>query len=320
MLLSRIIQKKFEAVWGRYDGNPACYYFSPKDFPDIRQETMHVQGDHGVTLKGSFYFYGSLRPDRLVVFDHGIGAGHLAYFREIELLAKNGYTVYSYDHTGCVETGGSGIGGFAQGVSDLDHVLGALMRDARFAGQSVRLVGHSWGGYSAMNAAGLHPEVTHVVSLAGFLSARSLIEQYLPKIVFRYLPEIMDTERDRNPAYADLDARESLKKSGAKFLYIQSPDDAMVRYDMAWQPLAEALSGRPDTEFITVEHRGHTPHYTGGAVGLLGRMNGELAALTRHRKLKTPEQQAAFRRAQNWEAITEQDPVIWQKIFVFLNS
>ena len=181
MLFSKIIKKKFDAVLGRYDGDPAIRYGELSDFPELKSQSFDIAGDNNVTLKGYFYFYDEMDPERLIVFDHGIGAGHLAYLREIEYLAKNGYTVYSYDHTGCVSTGGTGILGFAQGVNDLDHVLTALKNDARFANVPRKIMGHSWGGYSAMNVAALHPEVTHIVSFAGFLSAKSLVEQYIPK-------------------------------------------------------------------------------------------------------------------------------------------
>ena len=320
MLFSKIIKKKFDAVLGRYDGDPAQYYFSPHDFPGIQSESYDITGDHDVTLKGFFYYYDTLQADRLVIFDHGIGAGHLAYFTEIEYLARNGYTVYSYDHTGCVSSGGSGILGFAQGVNDLDHVLHALRQDARFAQSSFRLVGHSWGGYSAMNVAAFHPEVTHIVSLAGFLSAKALIEQYLPKMFLRYSAEVMDRERLHNPQYADLDARESLKKTKAKVMHLQSRDDQMVKYELCYVPLSEALKDRADTTLISVDHRGHAPHLTDAAAAAYEEMKQHSQKLTKKNLLRTRQQQDDFRNAHDWSLITQQDPVIWEKILHFLSE
>ena len=316
MLFSKIIKKKFDAVLGRYDGDPAYRYNTLSDFPDLSSQPFDILGDRGVQLKGAFYFVDRLQPEKLIVFDHGIGAGHLAYLNEIACLARSGYTVYSYDHTGCVSTGGTGILGFAQGVNDLDHVLTALRKDPRFSAVPRKLMGHSWGGYACMNVSALHPEVTHVVSLAGFLSARSLVEQYIPKAFLKYSDEVMDRERQHNPSYADMDARESLLKSRTRLLHLQSRDDSKVKFELCCEPLRAALAGRPHTEFIVVDRKNHDPQRTEAAAAANAAM---LRALEQKRKkLKTPAQQAAFRDAFDWDRITEQDPAIWKRILAFL--
>ena len=318
MLFSKIIEKKFDAVLGRYEGDPAIHYPAVTDYPQLNRQEFDLPGDRGVTLKGAFYYEGLFRPEKLVVFDHGIGAGHLAYLREIELLAAHGYTVYSYDHTGCVSTGGSGILGFAQGVNDLDHVLTALRKDPRFREESVKLVGHSWGAYASMNVAALHPEVTHVVSLAGFLSARALVEQYIPKPFLKYSDEVMDRERQHNPAYADLDARESLRKSHAKLLHLQSRDDKKVEFERSCQLLSEALKDRPDTEFVVVDGHNHDPQRTQQAAAADLLMQGDLNR--KKKQLTTAAQQEAFRASYDWNLIGQQDMEIWSRIFAFLQK
>ena len=267
-------------------------------------------------LKGAFYYVGQLQPDKLIVFDHGIGAGHYAYLKEIDCLARNGYTVYSYDHTGCVATGGTGILGFAQGINDLDHVLTALQNDPRFSSVPRKLIGHSWGGYASMNVSALHPEVTHVVSLAGFLSARSLVEQYIPKAFLKYSGEVMDRERQHNPAYADMDARESLQKSQTRLLHLQSRDDSKVKFELGTEPLSAALAERPHTEFLVVDHKNHDPQRTEAAAAANAAMLADLQKQKKH--LKTPAQQQAFQAAYDWDQITQQDPIVWQKILTFL--
>ena len=167
-----------------------------------------------------------------------------------------------------------------------------------------------------MNAAALHPQVTHVAALAGFLSARTLEEQYLPRIVRGYSDEVMSWERQANPRYADMDARDSLKKSRAALLFIQSRDDVMVHYDRAMEPLEQALAGRPHTEFLTVEDRNHEPHHTVEAAQVYAAMRDAQRRQKNH--LKTPEQLKAFRASQDWAAMTAQDPEIWDHILRFL--
>ena len=316
MLFSKIIKKKFDAVLGRYEGDPAMRYPALSDFPELKSQPFDIEGDRKVLLKGAFYYVGQLRPEKLIVFDHGIGAGHLAYLKEIDYLARNGCTVYSYDHTGCVSTGGTGILGFAQGINDLDHVLTALQKDPRFSAVPRKLMGHSWGGYASMNVSALHPEVTHVVSLAGFLSARSLVEQYIPKAFLKYSEEVMERERQHNPQYADMDARESLQKSQTRLLHLQSRDDIKVKFELGTEPLSAALAGRPHTEFVVVDRKNHDPQRTEAAAAANAAM---LSALQKQKKsLNTSERLEAFRSIYDWDQITEQDPAIWQKILNFL--
>ena len=318
MLFSKIIKKKFDAVLGRYDGDPAYHYDSLSDYPELSSQPFDIPGDRNVVLKGAFYYVGALQPEKLIVFDHGIGAGHQAYLKEIAYLANSGYTVYSYDHTGCVSTGGTGILGFAQGINDLDHVLTALQQDPRFSAVPRKIMGHSWGGYACMNVAALHPEVTHVVSLAGFLSARSLVEQYIPKAFLKYSAEVMERERQHNPKYADMDARESLGRSQTRLLHLQSRDDIKVKFALSSEPLTAALAGRPHTDFIVVDHKNHDPQRTEAAEAANAAMLRDQAQ--QRKQLKTPDQQAAFRSHHDWNRIREQDPAVWEKILAFLGE
>ena len=59
----------------------------------------------------------------LLVFAHGMGAGHLSYTTEINTLAKNGYKVLAYDNTGTCMSEGKNLNGFYQAVLDLKSCL-----------------------------------------------------------------------------------------------------------------------------------------------------------------------------------------------------
>ena len=318
MLFSKIIKKKFDEVLGRYEKNDAYVTFTAQDFDGLQTMEHPILGDRGIMLQGYFYFYDSFDCDKLVVFDHGIGEGHQAYMKEIECLASHGYTVYSYDHTGCADTKGSGILGFAQGINDLDHVLSALQKEYSYS--SIKLVGHSWGAYSAMNVVAFHPEVSHVVSLAGFLSAKSLCEQYIPKPFLKYSKEVMGREREHNPKYADLDARESLLKSDAKLLHLQSKDDQMVYYSLSFEPLELALKNRKDTILRSLDGRNHGPQLTNEASKAFDEMKKDEATLLKKHALDTKEQKEEFKKNHDFNLITKQDPIIWKEIFTFLES
>ena len=320
MLFSKIIEKKFSEVLGRYDGDPSIKYNVLSDFPLLKADNFDIKADNNIMLKGYFYYYDEFKAENLIVFDHGIGAGHEAYLNEINYLAKNGFTVYAYDHTGCAKTKGQGILGFAQGINDLDHVLTALNNDERFKAVPRKIIGHSWGAYSCMNVCALHAEVSHVVSLAGFLSAKSLSEQYIPKPFLKYSVEVMDRERQHNPKYADMNAIDSLLKSKAKLLHLQSKDDIKVKFDLASEIMMDKLKDRPNTEFIILDGHNHDPQRTKAAKVANEEMLIELNKLNKKHKLDNKAAQDSFKAKYNWEQIYEQDPEIWSKIIAFLNN
>ena len=161
----------------RNDNRDGIFYFQETDFPGLTARPYTFPAGAGHDLKGYFYSYPNPNPDRLVVFDHGMGNGHRAYMREIETLCRAGFLVYSYDHTGCMASGGKHIGGFAQSLADLDDCIKQLKRDPNLAGRSLSVVGHSWGGFSTMNIGAIHPEVKRIVSMSGFVSVRRMLEQ-----------------------------------------------------------------------------------------------------------------------------------------------
>ena len=101
--------------------------------------------------------------------------------------------------------------------------------------------------------------MTHVVSLAGFLSARALNEQYIPKAFLKYSDEVMDRERQHYPNYEDMNALDSLKKYDCALFYIQSKEDQKVKFELGYEPLYNAFHDRKNTQFVAVENHGHDP-------------------------------------------------------------
>ena len=128
----------------------------------------------------------------------------------------------------------------------------------------------------------------------------------------------MDRERIHNPEYADMDARESLKKSNAKLLYLQSEDDTKVKFQLGCKLLSEALEGRADTEFYIPDKRHHDPQRTERAAAADRAMLEDLNKI--RKKLNTKEKEEEFKEKYDWSIIREQDPVSWKKITDFLES
>ena len=321
MIFEKQIIGIYNGIMGtRNDPTGDIFYFDYTDFAGLSAEPISFPGAQGQALVGNVYYYGEKRKQRLVIFDHGMGCGHRAYMREIEVLTRHGYTVLAYDHTGCRNSEGESVRGFAQSLSDLDCCLKFVKTCDEFKGASISVIGHSWGAFSTMNIAALHPEITHIVAMSGFISVEAVLSQFFGGPLKLYLPAIYKLEQERNPEYVSFDARESIKKSEAKALYIQSRDDKTVNAKMHFDKLREALSDRPNTHFLELNGKNHNPNYTDNAVALLTEMQKKLAKFRRKNKNATQKQRESFVAAFNWTAITEQDDAVWEKIFNFLED
>lgn len=320
-----IFEKKVEQVFRgklyvRQDNADGVFYFSHKDFPGLEAREYSFRSQLGHQLKGFFYHYDAPKPGRLVVFDHGMGNGHRAYMREIETLCRGGYLVFAYDHTGCMTSGGKDINGFAQSLADLDDCLKALKAEPGLADRTISVMGHSWGGFSTMNIAALHPDITHVVSMSGFVSVERIVKQSMPGMLKAYVPAMLRLELRQSPRYARFNALESLQKTRAKVLLIYSADDRTVHKAVHYDPLVEYLSGRENIELMLVEGKDHNPSYTADAVQYKNQFWKELSEATKKKSLETAQQKQEFMARYDWLRMTMQDEAVWNRILAHLEA
>lgn len=319
------LESKIEAIYRsnvcvRWDDVGKVYYFTPKDFPGLVQISHPFLGEWGQKLQGYFYYYGTPSADRVVILDHGMTCGHRLYMTEISTLAKAGYLVFSYDHTGCVESEGQNANGMVQSLSDLNCCLKDLKSIPELKDATYAVWGHSWGGFAAMNISVYHPEVTHIVSLAGYVSIKQMCAQKFRGILtpFRNLPERL--EQEWNPVYSKLNGIESMKKTGVKALIIQSADDKTVSKKYHFDVIKKAFAGDDNVSFLLVDHRLHNPNYTDDAVTY--KCYGIRIRDKKYKRgeLNTPEAIAEFHASYDWHRMTAQDEKVWEKIFEHLKK
>lgn len=316
----KVIRLFKKSVITRQNTPEELFLFSEGDFPGLKKEDFSFIGNRGQRLVGGFYYYGENSPTRVVIFEHGMGGGHLSYMREIEALASRGFTVLSYDHTGCAESEGEDIAGFSQSLADLDSLIKTLRRDEKYRDLDISVVGHSWGGYSTLNIAKYHPDITHIVAISGFVSVKDLLGQFLTGIMKLYIPSIVRYEDRINPGYAYSSAVDALKNSDVRAMIIHSADDPTVNHERHFGKLYEMFANRDGTDFVTFDGRRHNPNYTDGAAEYLGECIKDLITLKKAGELSTAEQKDAFREKYDWSKMTEQDSELWDKIRDFLNN
>lgn len=313
------VEKKFnEAVFIRSDEKPHVFLFSCKDFYGLQTEALDFVSSKGHKMRAFFYYYPNFIKDRLIIFDHGMYSGHRSYLREIELLCKNGYLVLAEDHTGCFESEGESTGGFAQSLCDLDDLIKVVKNDSRLSSMDISVIGHSWGGFSAMNIVKFHPEISHVVALSGFISVEAIISQHVPFIFSREVKKLVANEMRLNPSYAGVSGVETLKNTDSRVLIVHSTDDKVVKYKKHAYVLEKELAGKENIEFLIVNGKGHHPNYTKEAIARKDQFFKDAKVAFKKKQLTSTEECEEFKARYDWRAITRQDKAVWKVILDFL--
>lgn len=307
-------------IYPRAEENGAVFYYAPEDFPGLQKRAYPFRSSLGHMLSGYLYCYEGYRTDRLVVFDHGIGSGHRGYMKEIELLARHGFRVFAYDHTGCMESGGVDTGGLCQSLMDLDDALTALKREEEFRALDLSVAGHSWGAFSTLNIAAFHPEISHLVAIAGFRSLAAILAQSFGGVMKKTGERIYREEAEKKPRYAYIDAVETLQNASAKALIIHSTDDPIVSYERHFAAMREALSDRENITFYSVDGKRHNPNYTRDAVAYKDAFFKTYQKALKKKKLTADAERAAFKNRFDWERMTAQDEAVWKVILDFLDT
>lgn len=319
MIFEKQIVKMYKGMMHtRCDDTETVFYFSVGDFPNLQAESYPFVSSEGNTLQGYLYCYENPTTNRLVVFDHGFGGGHRAYMKEIEMLCRHGYLVFAYDHTGCMESGGKSPGGLAHSLCDLNDCIATLKADQRFAGFDLSVMGHSWGAFSTLNITALHPDISHIVAMCGFVSVEEMTKTFFSRLLKGYRKAIFKLEQESNPNFVGYNAVKTLSNSSAKALLIYSENDPMCRrthYDI----LKAGLEGKDNVRFLLCQNKGHNPNYTEDAVKLLDDFGKKRAKLARNKKA-TKEDKEKFVASFDWNAMTVQDEAVWQTIFDHLDQ
>lgn len=162
----------------RCDGDENLKYLKAKNFDNLNARPVDFKSDKGQTLNGFLYSNAKVETYKaLVVFSHGMGAGHLAYTTEINFFAQKGYLVLAYDNTGTCASEGNKINGFAQGIIDLKFALEFVKEREDLKDMPIILAGHSWGAYSACNVSAIVEDasIKGIVAFSPFNSMNKLI-------------------------------------------------------------------------------------------------------------------------------------------------
>lgn len=243
---------------------PPHVVFTADDYDGLTVENVSFQTEQGHTLAGYKYIMGDvISPKGVVVLAHGFGGGgHCGYMPVIAYLADHGYAVFSYDATANDASEGEFVGGFPQGVIDLDYAIRYVKNDSDYDGLSVFLLGHSWGAYSVGNVLSFHPDVRGAVLFAGFNESKLLIRQtgydYVGGLVDLMVPYVEAYEWIKFGKYALTSANDSFyDAANAQIMIIHSTDDRTVFQSNGYDLFMEEHGNNDRVNFVLYESRGH---------------------------------------------------------------
>lgn len=297
------------AFWQRYDKNPILKYFTGEDF-NLNAEIIEIG-----RLRGAIYQKnGANKREEVIVFVHGMGPGHIAYTTEIAYFCNLGYTVVAVDSLGCNLSGGKNIKGMYEGVKTA--VTAIDYARAHFPEKKVYLVGHSWGGYSAL-CASARRKVEKVVAIsAPNTPVKTLYEgaaHFISKPVAAILcPFWWIINFLLFGAKGNASAIKCARKNGTPTLLIHGDKDKIVTPSKA---VFYKNYGQNVTKFLA-EGKAHNPYNTVNAEKKLAELS---AGLSRAKKMSREERENFFE-SFDYLAATEEDLTVMGAISDFFSG
>lgn len=286
----------------RYDKNPNLKYFSAEDFNLSAEAVSLPKG-----LKGYIYRKSeALQKEGLIIFCHGMGAGHIAYTTEIAYFCNNGYTVLAVDSRGCNFSDGKNIKGMYSGVetavSAIDFAKGRGYKD-------IYLVGHSWGAYSVLCASKIR-KVNAVVALSAPNTPSKTMQNGAAPIISRPFAAIVRPfwwiiNFLKYGAKGNSNAAKCAEKSVTPTLLIHGDKDNVV---MPANAAYNKANGKHIHKLL-VKGKAHNPYNTENA-------EKQLAAVSE--KLKNGDVEGIANI--DFKAATEEDDEVMRKILNFLEN
>ena len=304
-----IVRKYRESFMKRYDTDEGIPFPGYAEYPGLVCEPGSFLNSHGVSIRYCTYDYEGYRRDKLILFCHGLGPGHTTYTADIEQLCKAGLRVLAFDYAGCGASGGERLTSVNAPTQDAAELLELLAPK-----EEIIPLGHSFGGYTALNLANYLPNVKRAVIISGFIS---ITEEMMGFVKLRILADrVKRYEKNLVPRFSALNNKAYLASTQDKILWIHSTDDPVVDYK--YNAARVIKLGNPNVRVITVENKKHMPQYTYAALDTMNVWLGEYYRAVNEKKLNTFEEKRAFFNDKSPKRMVEPDPAVFGEILRFL--
>ena len=250
---------------GRFDDDNTLHYFTKDDFEGLNMESFTFKSND-YNLMG--YLYSTDSEEKgIIVFAHGIGAGHIQYTTEINYYAQKGYRVYAFDAQGCLASEGNGIDYFSNYVKNLDDFLTYLESLEALKDKKYILIGHSLGGYGVNLMIRYHKEqILKIISLSGFYDVKTLLNGVLGMTnilgISTMMTKIMVNQDKKHLGTHSLSIEDVINEIEVPMLFVSGSEDTLVRTSINYERIKLLCENKDNFKFLLVGKREHRPLLT----------------------------------------------------------
>lgn len=303
----------------RYEGNQNLKYFTANDFDNLVAEPVEFLSAQNVTLRGAIYYKKGKRPDALIIFAHGFGGGHLAYTTEVNFFAENGFYVLAYDGTGCGKSEGRYFRGFDQGPLDVRAAIEFSKNHPKIKKLPRILIGHSWGGFSVINAIENDVQVDGIVSICGFLSGADIMAQTVASrfcpIYYWLKPFFSMLNLLRFGTNANFNSKSLILKLDLPICLMYGKEDQTVKYSKNGAKMECWARKKENMKFYAWEKKGHNVYLSEQAEKY---MNNAFSEIEKQKKQKKNVQKLYS--ALDYKLMTQEDEKVMKIILDFCKT
>lgn len=158
----------YDQIFKRYNCNITEFPSELQTTIDTREEFKYYSGEN--MLNG--YLYKSKKlSDTLIIIAPGQNACSDNYLWQTHELLECGWSVFSFDATGCCKSEGKSAIGFSQELIDLNATIDFIKNNINFGYKNIVLFGHSRGAYAACCSLKKNNDISAVISISGVNSA-----------------------------------------------------------------------------------------------------------------------------------------------------
>ncbi len=235
-----------------YDRPKYSGYLQFNSVPPLAYSTVHFPSGKN-SLTGYIFDEGTTKG--LVVIAPGRGQGAERYLAETLYFVDQGWSVFSFDYTGCFTSEGENSVGLPQSRVDLEAALAYIRSNTTLNKLPVVLWGHSWGGYAVTAVLKGHPDISAVVSISGFNSPKGLMDEYVRDQVgilgYIMYPFEWMYQTARFGQSAQIMAVNSINSSDTPVMIVHDADDEAISYDGASIIVQRSRITNPNAVYIT---------------------------------------------------------------------
>ncbi len=306
----------------RCEGNENLKYLKAKNFDNLNALPVSFKSNRGQTLNG--FIYTGAKTDRykgLIIFSHGMGAGHLSYTTEINYFAQKGFAVLAYDNTGTCSSEGKKLYGFAQGIIDLKHAVDFAKSRSDINELPLLLAGHSWGGYCVCNAAYLcgDSDIKGILAFSPFDSVNALIKDTAyakTKINLGFFSPFIDiVNLIKFGKTGVLKSCDTIASNSIPTLIMHGGNDMTVLLQNSPVGLKARIASNPNSRTVLYESKCHNVYLAKEAEQYLNDIFAKISALP----ADSPQAYEIYRSI-DYSLITKEDLTVMDTVCSFLEE